>query len=267
MEITILGSGTSTGVPVIGKKTPVNLSTDIKDKRSRSSILIRNHDTSIIIDTGPDFRMQALQHNIQHLDAILFTHHHYDHISGFGDIKPLLFERGSRLNCYCNNHTFEELNSRFNYLNLEQGNADIGVNFILLDSLTKNTAGQTRNNTIQIKSIQIDYFNVIHYPDIPLESTAYLINKKILYITDFKFISDNMKHYFSNLDTIIMGAPLPYPHPYHISIPEAVTLLKELSPQKAFLTHLADQKFHHELEKELPEFIQPAYDNLILNFY
>ncbi len=116
MKITFLGTGTSTGIPIIGSKHPVCLSKDYKDKRLRSSVLIEWGDFKYVIDTGPDFRQQMLNANIKTLDAVLFTHEHKDHVAGLDDIRPFNFSQKKPVDIYCTDQVFKALKREFHYI-------------------------------------------------------------------------------------------------------------------------------------------------------
>jgi phosphoribosyl 1,2-cyclic phosphate phosphodiesterase len=257
MKVTILGSGTSAGVPVLGKNTPVNLSTDPKDKRTRASIIIQSK-INLIVDTGPDFRMQLLTNGIDDIQHVLYTHSHYDHIGGLDDLRPLCFKYEDGISCYSDDYTYAEIASRYQYFyDPEDYFGKPQINFFKLKT---DEAGVFKS--FHIDDIEIQPVKMIHVELKKIYSVGYIFNEKLAYLTDFREILPEYIPLLENLDYAIIGAPLPVPHPNHLSIYEASDLAIKLNVKKAFITHLADRKFHTELEKELPMHIQPAYDGL-----
>lgn len=259
MKITVLGSGTSAGVPVLGKNTPVNLSTDAKDKRLRSSLYIEG-DPPFIIDTGPDFRMQMIRHGIDNITHVLLTHSHYDHIGGLDDLRPLTFKNPDGISCFSDKDTRQDIINRYRYFyNKEDYYGKPRINFHILP---ENSGGIYEK--FNIGNNQIQPIKLRHVESMNIFSTGFVFNEKFGYLTDFRDINEEYLPFLYNLDTLIIGAPLPEPHPNHLSIKEAVDLIQSFKAKRGYITHLADQKFHKELESELPEGIYPAYDGLII---
>jgi phosphoribosyl 1,2-cyclic phosphate phosphodiesterase len=259
MKITVLGSGTSSGVPIVGRNTPVNLSDDPKDRRSRASIFIEG-DPSIIIDTGPDFRTQVLNNHIDNITHVLYTHSHYDHIGGLDDLRPLCFKNRDGISCYSDEFTHNEIIGRYQYF---YGDEDYygkpKINFHLLSINDRGIF-----TSFYIGDTLIQPIKLMHIPSKPMNSVGYVFNKKLAYLTDFREIYDEYMEFLYDLDLVIVGAPLPNPHPNHLSIYEAAKLIDKLKARQGLITHLADEKFHSELEKELPEHIRPSFDGMTL---
>lgn len=261
MKVTVLGSGTSAGVPVVGKDTPVNLSADPKDKRLRTSIYIEG-EPPLLVDTGPDFRMQILGNGIKNISHVLLTHSHYDHIGGLDDLRPLCFKNPEGINCYSDQETHRAVSGRFQYFYDSAdyfGKPRINFLYLPLDALGNFSAFHIGSNRIQP-------IKLMHIESKSFYSVGYVFNGKFGYLTDFRWIDPVYMDFVRNLDILMIGAPLPEPHPNHLSIYEAVELIQKLNAKKGFITHLADEKFHQELEQELPENIKPAFDGLIINF-
>jgi phosphoribosyl 1,2-cyclic phosphate phosphodiesterase len=259
MKVTILGSGTSSGVPVVGKNTPVNLSDDVHDRRLRSSIFFHS-ETPLIVDTGPDFRIQALQYGIVNVSHVLYTHSHYDHIGGLDDLRPLCFKNNDGITCYSDDNTYNEIIGRYQYFyDPEDYFGKPEIHFLRLP-LDKNG----RFEKFQIGPLEIQPVLLLHIPSKPLYSVGYVFNKKLAYLTDFREIREDYMEFLYDLDILIVGAPLPDPHPNHLSIYEASDLIQTLRGKNGILTHLADRKFHRELLDELPPHIRPAYDGMLL---
>jgi len=259
MQVTILGSGTSTGVPVLGKNGPVNNSTDEHDKRLRSSILIEN-DLTFIVDTGPDFRAQMLNNNTHHLDAVLYTHFHYDHIGGLDDLRPLTYLHEDGLTIHCDKTTYDYIYQRYDYIKADsQYKIKPKLKFEILN---KNSDGIYE--AFQIGKTKVQPVEAIHVPDLNISSVGYIFNDTLLYLTDFKELRPGYEELLLTVKTAILGSPLPHEHPSHVSIPQAIDLMKEWEIEQGYITHLSDKKNHEELEMELPSFISPAYDGLVI---
>ena len=251
MKITFLGTGTSTGIPSIGLNYPVCSSKDFRDKRLRSSILINYNKKNIIIDCGPDFRQQMLQNQIEYLDAVLFTHEHKDHVAGLDDVRPYNFKQKKPVDIYCSNRVFEALkreyiyifDPKFKYPGIPQ------INQLSID----------KNSTIQIGNTTIKPVEVMHYK---LPVLGFRIDD-FAYITDAKTISDVEKEKIKDLDVLIINALRKEEHISHLNLEQAVEMINDLSPKKAYLTHISHHMgLHEEIESTLPENIKLAYDGL-----
>ncbi len=251
MIVTVVGSGTSQGVPVIACHCPVCKSKDKKDHRLRSSIHVQLKDKSIVIDTGPDFRQQMLKNNIEQLDAVLFTHEHKDHVAGLDDVRPYNFKQKKPVDIYCSNRVFDALkreyiyvfDPKFKYPGIPQ------INQISID----------KNSTIRIGNTTIYPIEVMHYK---LPVLGFRMNK-FAYITDAKTISNEEKEKIKNLDVLIINALRKEEHISHLNLEQAVEMIHELSPKKAYLTHISHHMgLHEEIESKLPENIKIAYDGL-----
>jgi len=253
-EILILGSGTSTGVPIIGCNCRVCLSDDPYNNRTRVSILVRTNTTAVVVDTSVDFRQQMLRHKISRLDAILYTHSHADHLHGLDDVRPLCNDETGALRempCYGYPETLRDIRHRFAY-------AFKDFNVPTYKPALKPV--EFPGKEFKIGDIHIRVVRVIH-GDMPV--AAFLFWDRYLYATDLNFIPEESSPMFENLDTIIIGAPLMRKHPTHFSIPEALDVLRKYKPRQGFVTHLSHVVDHREFEKSLEgENIKPAYDGL-----
>ncbi|HPQ09568.1 MAG TPA: MBL fold metallo-hydrolase [Bacteroidia bacterium] len=250
MELIFLGTGTSQGVPLIGCQCEVCESNDDKDKRLRSSVLVRTLKTTIVVDTGPDFRQQMLREKVNQLDAVLFTHEHKDHIAGLDDIRAYNFILKKKMPVYANARVIKALEREFHYIFHDEkypGVPEIEIHEINI-------------NGFIIGDIQILPVEVMHYK---LPVYGFVFNKKIAYITDANYISESEKDKLKNLDVLILNALRREKHISHFTLNEAIELIQELKPQKAYLTHISHQLGKHEaVSKELPENIFLAYDGL-----
>lgn len=262
MKVTVLGSGTSTGVPVAGGDSPINLSNDPKDQRLRSALCIEEDDFRIIIDTGPDFRRQMLDAQISSLDAVLYTHEHYDHIAGIDDLRPYSFRKEEGLDLYFRRSCYEKIMRLYEHIG--ENSRYYGkprFNFKIMEPGPDGVLPEFQLGPFHVQPIE-----TIHVDEPEMISVGYLFNNTFAYITDFKKINREYISLLKGLDTVIFGAPLPWDHPTHISIPGAAELLQSLEVKQGFLTHLSDKKYHNELIAELPENIDPAYDGMVLAF-
>ena len=262
MKITILGSGTSTGVPLIGCSCAVCLSAHAKDKRLRSSILIESGTTKVLVDTGPDLRSQLLYHNIHNLNAVLITHGHYDHLGGLNDLRTLTLYNKDYIKCYANKDTRDIIYNNYSYMFQKNipGQAKISLEEYQQDGLQSYVP-------IDIDySLSIQPIKMVHIPKEKLETVGFVINKKIGYLTDFKWILEHEYSFLYNLDLLILGTPLFTLHPTHISVPEAIELFKIFKPKVAAITHIGHSLLHTELEKVLMvDNVIPTYDNQVFN--
>ncbi len=250
LKITFLGTGTSTGVPMIGSTHPVAFSEDQRDKRLRSSIMISWQDVNYVIDCGPDFRQQMIRENVQSIDGIFFTHEHADHIAGFDDIRPFSFRRGE-VPIYLTDRVLKALEKRYDYVFAEVNR------YPSAPKVTANVISE--KDCIQLQKVSIIPIKVLH-GELPI--LGYRFNN-IAYITDIKTISDEEKEKLKGLDVLIITGLRKEPHKTHFNIEEALKFTREIQPQKTYLTHISELLgFHADVEKELPENVFLAYDGL-----
>jgi phosphoribosyl 1,2-cyclic phosphate phosphodiesterase len=251
IKLTFLGTGTSQGIPVIGSDHPVCKSTDAKDKRLRVSVLIEIGDIRLVVDCGPDFREQMLRQHVKAIDAVLFTHEHADHTAGLDDLRPFYFRQGD-LHCYMTSRVQKSLTERFDYIfttkNKYPGVPTLDVH--LFD-----------NEPFSVKGVEVTPIEADH-GYLPVHGFRV---GNVAYMTDVKTISDVEKEKLKNLDVFIINALREEPHNSHLNIKEALELVKELQPKRTYFTHISHHLgFHEEVEKQLPENVFLAYDNLSL---
>lgn len=249
MKITFLGTGTSQGIPIIGSNHEVCLSTDIKDKRLRSSVMISWDKFQYIIDCGPDFRQQLLLNNISDIDGILFTHHHADHTAGLDDVRPFSHKYGS-VPIYAKQEVIDNLKERFAYIfttvDKYKGAPNIEVNVIENKNFI---LGNIKVEPIEIQHGKINIFGFRF--------------GKIAYITDASFISNLEIEKLSNLDVLVINALRIEKHPTHFNLEQALAFIEKVNPKSAYLTHISHKLgFHHEVSKKLPKNVFLAYDGL-----
>lgn len=249
MTVTFLGTGTSQGVPIICCECAVCKSNDPKDNRLRSSILIESETTKIIIDAGPDFRQQLLRKNLKSLDAVVFTHEHKDHIAGLDEVKAFNYFNNMKMPVYATERVQTALKREFAYIFSEEKYP--GIPEIDLHTIT--------DEPICINDIKLLPIDVIHYK-MPVK--GYRI-RNFTYITDANYISETEKEKIRGSEIIVINALRKEPHLSHFTFSEAINLMKELKPKKAYFTHISHQLgLHQDLSLELPDFIELAYDGL-----
>ncbi len=252
LKVTFLGTGTSQGVPLIGCDCEVCRSTDEKDKRLRTSILIEDHEKVFVIDTGPDFRQQMLREDVKRLDAVIFTHEHRDHIAGLDDIRAFNFTMKQAIDVYADDNVEKALRRSLWYIFSEDRYP--GIPEVRMHKITGEPfiIGQT-------KFIPIEVF---HHK---LQVWGFRIHD-FTYITDANLIPEKEKEKIYGSEVLVLNALRREKHISHFSLEEAVGAIKELKPKKAYLTHISHQLGKHkEVEKELPPHIHLAFDGLKLD--
>ena len=251
MKVTFLGTGTSQGIPVIGCECEVCRSADHRNQRLRSSILIECNDTTLVIDTGPDFRQQMLSNRVSKLDAIVFTHEHKDHIAGLDDIRSYNYKQKFDMPIYGVSRVIDRVRSEFPYIfEVEKYPGVPTVDIHEID-----------NSPFHIGKIKLTPIEVMHYK-LPVFGYRVL---DFAYLTDVKTIEITEKEKLKNLDVLVINALQIKPHLSHLTLDEALELIHELSPKRTYLTHISHYLgLHKEVEKILPENVFLAYDGLTL---
>jgi len=252
LKITFIGTGTSTGIPMIGCSCAVCTSANSKDKRLRSSILVETSSTTIVVDTTPDFRFQMLRLHNTKLDAVLFTHPHKDHIAGLDDIRAYNFFQQKPMDVYANALTAEALKREFAYVFADEKYPGIPlINLITIDE-----------SFFTIGDIPVQPFTVLHHK-MPLFGFRF---GKFTYITDANKIDEPVKEKLKGSEIIVLNALRKEHHISHFTLQEAVDLVHELEIPEAYFTHISHQLGKHEdVEKNLPQGIHLGYDGLVLN--
>lgn len=253
LKITFLGTGTSSGVPMIGCNCEVCSSTDKKDNRLRSSILVESENTTIVVDTTPDFRYQMLRAGVKKMDAVLFTHPHKDHIAGLDDVRAYNFFSHTPMEIYANALTEEAIRREFMYAFTEKKYPGIPK--------------------ININAIETEPFFVGDIPVIPLE--VYHLNMPVLgfrfgkftYITDANRIAEKEKEKIRGSEVIVLNALRKEKHISHFTLQEAAAMAGELNIPMAYFTHMSHQIGKHaDVNHALPPNRQLAWDGLKLEF-
>ncbi|HJN63493.1 MAG TPA: MBL fold metallo-hydrolase [Flavobacteriales bacterium] len=251
MKITFLGTGTSQGIPVIACDCKVCKSDNPKDNRLRTSVLIKVENQTIVIDTGPDFRQQMLRENVQKLDAIVFTHQHKDHVAGMDDVRAFNYKFKKDMDLYCTAEVEEALIREFPYVFSTYKYP--GVPEVKIHNI--------KNEPFTIGGVEVLPIEALHYK---LSVFGYRI-KDFVYLTDISAITEKEKEKMKDAKVIVLDALRKTPHISHLSMQQAVDLLEELNPQKGYIIHISHlMGLHNEVVKELPDFIKPAHDGLIL---
>jgi len=249
IRITFLGTGTSSGVPMIACDCAVCLSSDPRDNRLRSSVMVESAGTRFVIDTTPDFRYQMLRLKIRHMDALLFTHPHKDHIAGLDDVRAFNFFSQKPMDVYANYLTEEALRRDFYYAFSDTKYPGVPeLDMHLIDK-----------NPFMIGDITVIPIEVWH---LRMPVMGFRIGD-FTYITDANRIEDSEKEKIRGSSIIVLNALRKEKHISHFNLREAIDLVKELGVPKAYFTHISHQLgLHQEINAELPEGIELSYDGL-----
>jgi phosphoribosyl 1,2-cyclic phosphate phosphodiesterase len=249
MKITVLGSGTSHGIPVIGCNCSVCKSADWKDRRTRTSLWIREGKTSILIDTATEFRLQAVREGLEHLDAVFLTHAHADHIHGLDDLRPLSWK--GHIPVYGKEDTLEEIRSRFSYI-FKKTQIGGGKPKILLRRMEE-------------KPVRVGGLTVVPLPVFhgDMRIQGYKIGT-FAYITDCSMVPDETYELLKGVEYLIIGALRETPHATHFSIAQAIEAAERISPKRVYLTHLSHEVGNSRVEEMTPLWAGPAWDGLTL---
>lgn len=253
IEITFLGTASSLGAPVIGFDHPVCYSKNPKDKRLRSSILLKKHNKTFIIDCSPDFREQMLRSQCISLDGVLFTHEHADHTAGLDDIRPFNFLMKKDIPIYGERRVIEAIQRRFDYCFVEPkypGSPGLEIHFI-------------KNQPFKFHTIEIQPIRIMH-GDLPI--LGFRIDH-FAYITDAGFIDPAELEKLKDLEVLVINAlRKKILHHSQFTLEQALDVIQKLNPKKAYITHVSPVLgFHDEVEQELPKNVFLAYDGLTIN--
>ncbi len=253
MKVSFLGTGTSQGVPVIACNCPVCESTDPKDKRQRSSILVEWDELNFVIDTGPDFRRQMLDHKVESLDAVLYTHAHRDHVAGLDEIRSFNFKQGRSMPLYANSSTSSKIEKDFSYV--------FGAN--KYPGLPQVEFTEVGNDEFEVFGKKILPIKIHHYK---LPILGFRFND-FTYITDAKTIDNQELEKIKGSRYLVLNALQKEQHISHLTLEEALAIIEIVQPEQALLTHISHNLgFHAEVEEELPTGVNLAYDGLEVEF-
>jgi len=250
--LTVLGSGTSMGVPTIGCDCAVCTSADPHDRRTRPSVLVEYGGHSVLIDTTPDFREQAIREKISKLDAVLYTHGHADHILGLDDLRPLSYHRDGRIPLYASEDVATLVRRMFTYI---------------FDAEYK-YGGLAQ---VELKPIAgpVDLFGVRFDPVTVLHGDAPIFGYRFgcaAYLTDFSEIPETSFSQLKDLDILFLDALRHRPHPTHSTVKNSLAIVERVKPKRAFFTHICHDLPHQETNASLPAHVRLAHDGLKLEF-
>jgi phosphoribosyl 1,2-cyclic phosphate phosphodiesterase len=248
LKIKFLGTGTSQGVPVIGCTCAVCVSQDTKNKRLRSSALIKISNKNILIDTGPDLRQQALKNKINKIDYVLYTHAHRDHVSGIDELRSFNFIQKKSIKAYGNKELVNQLKNDYSYIFSDfkyPGLPEVELNKV--------------NKNFYLDDIEIIPIKVKHHK---LNILGYRIGN-LTYITDAKTISDNQLKKINGSQILVINCLQIKEHLSHLNMEEVLSLIRKIEVKKIYLIHISHNLgLHDEINKSLPDNIELAYDNL-----
>jgi phosphoribosyl 1,2-cyclic phosphate phosphodiesterase len=249
IKITFLGTGTSQGVPVIACNCIVCRSGDVKNRRTRTSVLVESESTRVSIDTGPDFREQLLREKITSLQGVVYTHEHKDHIAGLDEVRAFNYITRKRFPVYATERVQHALKREFAYIFADEKYPGIPeIDMYTID-----------NVPFYVGDILFEPVNVLHYK---LPVKGFKINS-FGYITDANFIAESEMKKLENLDVLVLNTLRRESHISHFTLEEGINIVKKLNPKKAYFTHISHQLGLHEtVSKELPANIELAFDGL-----
>lgn len=256
MQIVILGSGTSHGVPMIGCDCAVCRSTDKRNKRTRPAIAVQGPQGTILVDTPPELRLQAIACNLRAVDVVLFTHSHADHLMGLDDLRRYNDLMGKEIPIYADAQTLEDIRRVFRYVFVE----------------TQAGGGKPRLQLREVQpcmelcGLQIETLLVYHgqLPVLAYRFYSPLAGCSAAYVTDVSYIPPETMEKLHHLDLLIIDAVRYDPHPTHFGLWQTLEVIEILKPKQALLTHLSHHFDHATLCKETPPHVAPAYDGQIV---
>jgi len=249
IHITVLGSGTSSGVPTIGCTCAVCASLDPRDKRLRPSILIRYGGHTVLVDTTPDFRAQALRARMERIDAILYTHSHADHILGLDDVRPFNYRQRQSIPIYAMEETLAAIRRVFQYA-FDEAPTESSIPRLNLHALN--------GEPFELFGLEFTPIRLLHGKSVIL---GYRFGAAA-YLTDHSEIPDESKAKLRDLDVLFLDALRHRPHPTHSTVERSLGWVKELNPRRAYFTHICHDLPHESTEAALPANVRLAYDGL-----
>lgn len=249
MQITFLGTGTSHGVPLIGCRCEVCLSTDLKDKRLRSSIWIRHQNLSVVIDAGPDLRQQALCMGIDRIDGILLTHEHRDHVAGLDELRAYNYIQNEQIKIYSESRVLQAVRAQFAYAfspSFQAGVPEFDLHKIGLEPF-------------KINELLIRPLRVYHHQ---LPIFGFQVGS-LVYLTDVSHIPTETIELIKHCDMLIINSLRKKPHPAHFCLKQSLEAICAIQPQRAYLTHISHQMgLHQQVSMDLPQEVSLAFDGL-----
>jgi phosphoribosyl 1,2-cyclic phosphate phosphodiesterase len=256
LSVTVLGSGTSQGVPMIGCFCPVCTSTDPRDHRTRCSIYVQTPEGNILVDTTPELREQALREKISSVNAVLYTHAHADHIMGLDDLRRFCDINGGPLAVYASSDTFRRLHEIFDYA-FNPGKKVRGYVHLIPHPV---------ETSFELFGLTITPLPVPHGDGTTYGYLFVRDNRKLLaYISDCQSVPESEIKRMSGVDSLLIDGLRDQPHPTHLTIAGAIAIARAIGARQTYLTHLTHEKAHAARSAELPTGIALAYDGLKLN--
>lgn len=250
MRLTFLGTGTSHGIPMIGCRCPVCTSDDPRDKRMRTSAVVHAPEGNILIDTGPELRLQAVRAGLSRIESILFTHAHADHIFGLDDVRRFCDAKGGPLPCFMNRPARETLERVFGYCLADRE----FKGFHQYPHLTFHLA----EGPFVTAGIEVIPVPLLHGR---LEVLGFRFGR-MAYCTDVKTIPDDSMEKLRGLEVLVLDALRPQPHNTHLNIEEALAVVDRLRPERTYFVHMAHMVSHAKVSAEMPRGVELAYDGL-----
>lgn len=249
LRLTVLGSGTSVGVPTIGCHCPVCTSKDPRDNRLRPSVLVRYNGRAVLVDTTPDFRQQALRARIDRIDAILYTHAHADHILGLDDVRPFNYHQRGAIPIYGTAETLAVIQRVFTYV---------------FDG-AETQSSRPRITPVAITEEPLELFGLAVTPIPVLHGRSQVLGFRfgpVAYLTDHSEIPEPSLDKLRDLEVLFLDALRHKPHPTHSTVERSLAYVDRLRPRRAYFTHICHDLSHAQEESRLPEHVRLAYDGL-----
>ena len=254
LTVTLLGTGTSTGVPVLGCGCEVCTSDDPRDTRTRCACYVRVGDMGLLVDTGPDFRQQALREDIGRIDAVCYTHHHFDHVVGLDDLRPFFFDNRQTMPCYTHPDTAAVLRRNYDYIfgsDPYPGAANVSIRVV--DGPFEVPSRYDNSAAVPVDPI------LLYHGEMPVY--GYRIGG-FAYLTDVSRIPEPSYEGLQDVDVLVLDALRPRSHPTHFSFEEAVATARRVGARETYFVHMTHSVRHAEANARLPDDIQLAYDGL-----
>lgn len=261
LHITLLGTGTSVGVPVLTCTCETCTSSNPKDKRLRTAVWIRVNGLSILVDCGPDFRQQAHQYNIDKIDALLITHHHSDHVCGLDDLRPYFFWNPAEMPCYTNLESVQALTRMFPYIFEDRNYPGVAPLHLQAVHQPFNVNGRYPENegaSIEVIPIPIYHGKMLIF--------GFRIGN-FAYLTDVNHIPETSFDLLQGVQVLVLDALRQEPHHSHFSIPEAIAIAKRIGAKETYFTHITHSILHERESATLPNGIALGYDGLEICFF
>ncbi|HAR42006.1 MAG TPA: MBL fold metallo-hydrolase [Bdellovibrionales bacterium] len=252
MRLTILGCGTSTGVPLIHCSCPVCKSRNSKNKRLRASAWLQIHGKSFLLDTSTDFRAQALRTRIPRIDAVFYTHPHADHIHGIDDLRSFNFIQKESIPLYGNQWTCDEMREKFKYIFSPRPVEGGGIPQLTLNTIT------TASKSLKVSGVKVVPISLKHGSR---ETVGYRF-ESIAYLTDCSYIPISSIERLRGLEVLVLDCLRIEPHQTHLNLEQALGVIRELKPKRTYLTHLGHDFDYVKTSKALPKGVALAYDGL-----